>query len=114
MRAFLANNWLKLLVGLSILLLAILILVQATSYGRALLAKHGLVKAQAQASAQHSQRQQATTARYQHYQLDSAVQATKAQQQLREIHLSQQRDEALDKARPARPALPAWNDLPRE
>ncbi|MGI4864199.1 MAG: hypothetical protein ACRYFZ_09780 [Janthinobacterium lividum] len=95
-------------------ILGVLLLSQATEYGRALLAKHGLVKQQAQASTQHAQQQAATTARYTGFQLDSVKRSTEAAEMLRQVHLSQQRDAQLSKNRPARPVLPAWNDLPRE
>lgn len=111
--AFLRANW-RVLAVIGAIIFGVLLLTQATDYGRALLTRYHLRKKQAQATAASTRQQNASTARYTDYRLDSVRAATERVEMLRQALKLQQHDDSLTRTRPARVPLPAFESLPRE
>lgn len=110
---FLRANW-RVLAVIGAIIFGVLLLTQATDYGRALLTRYHLRKKQAQATAASTRQQNASTARYTDYRLDSMRAATQRQQLLQDLSNYQENDKKIDRNRPTRVPLPAFESLPRE
>lgn len=111
--AFLRANWRALTAVLAVIF-GVLVACQSVSYFTAWRERRHLRTEQAQASAAHAQRTAVSAARTSAYQLDSTRRATERAQLLRDLSTSTENDKKIDRARPARVPLPAYQDLPRE
>lgn len=111
--AFVRANW-RALVAVLAVVFAVLVVSQSISYFTAWNARRHLRQQHAEASAAHAQRTAAAAARTMAYRLDSTRRATERAQLLHNLSISTEYDKKIDRARPARVPLPAFEDLPRE